>query len=61
MCHHYTTYCQICEYMFLIQLADIIVGSINRSFQADKTDSEDYIRIIRKKIVELKLLNLGGK
>ena len=45
----------------LIQLADIIVGSINRSFQADKTDSEDYIRIIRKKIVELKLLDLGGK
>lgn len=45
----------------LIQLADIIVGSINRSFQTDKTDSEEYIRIIRKKIVELKLLDLGGK
>ena len=45
----------------LIQLADIIVGSINRSFQTSKTDSEEYIRIIRKKIVELKLLDLGGK
>lgn len=45
----------------LIQLADIIVGSINRSFQTNKTDSGEYIRIIRKKIVELKLLDLGGK
>lgn len=45
----------------LIQLADMVVGSINRSFQTDKTDSEEYIRIIRKKIVELKLLDLGGK
>lgn len=45
----------------LIQLADIVVGSINRSFQTDKTDSDEYIRIIRKKIIELKLLDLGGK
>ena len=45
----------------LIQLADIIVGSINRSFQTDKTDSDEYIRIIKKKIVELKLLDLGSK
>ena len=45
----------------LIQLADIIVGSINRSFQIDKTDSDEYINIIRKKIIELKLLDLGGK
>lgn len=30
----------------LIQLADIIAGSINRSFQVDKTDSETYISII---------------
>ena len=45
----------------LIQLADIIVGSINRSFQTSKTDSGEYIRIIKKKIVELKLLDLGGK
>ena len=42
----------------LIQLADIIVGSINRSFQNDKTDSDEYINIIRKKIVELKPLDL---
>lgn len=45
----------------LIQLADIIVGSINRSFQTHKSDSEDYIKIIRKKIVKLKLLDLGAK
>ncbi|MBQ2695629.1 DUF3800 domain-containing protein [Candidatus Saccharibacteria bacterium] len=42
----------------LIQLADIIVGSINRSFQKDKTDSDEYINIIREKIVELKSLDL---
>lgn len=45
----------------LIQLADIIVGSINRSLQADKTDSRDYIRIIQKKIVKLKALELIGE
>lgn len=45
----------------LIQLADVIAGSINRSFQADKTDAQEYIRIIRRKIVELKLLDLSGK
>ena len=42
----------------LIQLADIIAGSINRSLQTDKTDSEDYIKIIRPKIVSLKQLKL---
>lgn len=43
----------------LIQLADIIVGSINRSFQSDKTDSKEYIKIIERKIVKIKRLNLG--
>ena len=43
----------------LIQLADIVVGSINRSFQTDKTDVNEYIKIIRNKIVELKSLDLG--
>jgi len=43
----------------LIQLADIIVGSINRSFQKDKTDANDYINIIKKKIIKLKVLDLG--
>lgn len=42
----------------LIQLADVIAGSINRSFQVDKTDSETYISIISKKIVKLKKLDL---
>lgn len=45
----------------LIQLADIIAGSINRSFQTDKTDAEEYIRIIKKKIVVLKKLDLNKK
>lgn len=45
----------------LIQLADIVAGSINRSFQTSKTDSQEYIRIIKEKIVELKLLDLLGK
>lgn len=45
----------------LIQLADIIAGSINRAFQPEKTDSEEYIRIIKKKIVELKKLDLNAK
>lgn len=45
----------------LIQLADIIAGSINRSFQTDKTDSKDYIRIVKKKIIKLKKLNLNKK
>lgn len=45
----------------LIQLADIIAGSIHRSFQSNKTDSEKYIRIIKKKIVKLKKLDLNGE
>lgn len=42
----------------LIQLADMIVGAINRSFQVEKTDTKDYIRIIKKKIALLKELDL---
>lgn len=42
----------------LIQLADMIVGSINRSFQPEKTDATVYIRIIKSKIKALKLLDL---
>lgn len=43
----------------LIQLADIIVGSINRSLQDDKNNSDEYINIIRKKIIRLQLLDLS--
>ena len=43
----------------LIQLADIIAGSINRSFQTEKTDSNEYIRVIKKKIVKLQKLDLN--
>ena len=45
----------------LIQLADIIAGSINRSLQSDKTDSDEYIYYIKNKINRLKLLNLEEK
>ena len=34
----------------LIQLADIVVGSVNRSLQEDKTDSQDYIGLLKGKI-----------
>jgi len=40
-----------------IQLADIVAGSINRSFHTEKTDADDYIFIIRKKIVKLERLD----
>ena len=42
----------------LIQLADMVVGAIGRSFQPEKTDSDVYIRIIRHKIKSIKSLNL---
>ncbi len=44
----------------LIQLADLIVGSINRSLQAEKTDADQYLNIIRKKIIILKNLGTDG-
>ena len=37
----------------LLQLADLIAGSINRSLQPDKTDSKDYIAIFSDKIVKI--------
>ena len=45
----------------LIQLTDIIVGSINRHFHQEKTDANEYYNIIKNKIIELKLLDLGDK
>ncbi|MBR2989693.1 DUF3800 domain-containing protein [Candidatus Saccharibacteria bacterium] len=41
----------------LIQLADLIAGSINRSMNMDKTDSKTYIDIIRGKISEIKRID----
>lgn len=43
----------------LIQLADMVVGSINRSLQTEKTDSKEYIHIIKNRIINIKQLNLG--
>lgn len=45
----------------LIQLADLIAGSINRSLRADRTDATRYIDIIKTKIIELKKLDLNAK
>lgn len=37
----------------LIQLADMIAGSIHRKYETDKTDSELYFKVIKKKIENL--------
>lgn len=42
----------------LIQLADMMVGAINRSFQPEKTDAMDYVRIIKRKIATIKELGM---
>jgi hypothetical protein len=36
-----------------VQLADLAVGSIYRSLKPDKTDSQDYIKLIEKRIEDL--------
>jgi len=41
----------------LIQLADLIAGSINRSLSADKTDSKVYIDIIKSKIAGIRRID----
>jgi uncharacterized protein (DUF4415 family) len=38
---------------YLIQFADIVAGSIARSFQKDRKDSGDYIGLIGKKIKKI--------
>ena len=38
----------------LLQLADLIAGSINRSLQLNKTDCKDYISIFEDKIVGIR-------
>ncbi len=37
----------------LIQLADLVAGAINRSFQNDKTDSQDYLNIIKSRVEDI--------
>jgi len=37
----------------LIQLADIIVGSVARSYSKDKADNQKYIKALKTKIVEI--------
>ena len=45
----------------LIQLADIIAGSINRSMQPGKTDSNNYLATIKKNVVRIERLDLEDK
>lgn len=40
----------------LLQLADLIAGSINRSLQSDKTDCEVYLSMFKDKIVRIQKL-----
>ena len=42
----------------LLQLADLIAGSINRSLQLDKTDSRDYITIFKDKIIKIRKISV---
>ena len=37
----------------LIQLADMIVGSIKRSFNKEKTDNQEYIKIVKKRVEDI--------
>ena len=37
----------------LIQLADIVVGSVARSYNREKADSQTYIKALKTKIVEI--------
>ena len=36
----------------LIQLADLLSGTLGRSLKSDKTDAKEYIEIVRNKIVK---------
>jgi len=38
----------------LVQLADLVASSIYRSTQSGKADHKDYIRILKKRIVEIR-------
>ena len=42
----------------LIQLADVIAGSINRSLQKDKTDSREYLAIIKPRVINITKIKL---
>lgn len=43
----------------LVQLADIAVGSVNRSLQGEKTDSQDYIGLLKDKVILFEELVIG--
>jgi hypothetical protein len=43
----------------LVQIADIAVGSVNRSLQTDKTDRQDYIGLLRGKVELLEEFLIG--
>ncbi len=37
----------------LVQLADMVAGSILRTTQTDKTDSKDYLKVIKKRVEDI--------
>ncbi len=37
----------------LVQLADMVAGAILRTTQADKTDSEEYLKILQKRVEDI--------
>ena len=44
----------------LVQLADFIAGTVDRSLQTNKTDSSEYIKLVKTKIIELNELDLNN-
>ena len=45
----------------LIQLADLIAGSINRSLQTEKSDAGDYLALLKKNIARIERLKFGDE
>lgn len=41
----------------LLQLADIIAGSVNRSLQTNKTDTKKYISMLGSKIAKIRKID----
>jgi predicted kinase len=42
----------------LIQLADVVAGAVSRSLQKDKTDSKEYLAIIKSKVESIAKISL---
>jgi hypothetical protein len=42
----------------LLQLADVVAGSVHRSLQKDKSDSKDYVKMLKHKIISIDRLDI---